>query len=103
MAIEEFAECYAEHVGTTVAAVIDDLRQLGADNIRAFVSWYRGLSDADRSLVNVLAAGIAIPVVRTILTKALGPVIGAGLIALLGGASWALLVRACIECEKRLF
>ncbi|MER9228289.1 hypothetical protein NKI39_22150 [Mesorhizobium sp. M0664] len=101
MAIEEFAECYAEHVGTTVDAVINDLRQLGADNIRAFVSWFRGLSEADRALVGIVAS-TATGVLLKILTKGVGEFIGVCLVGLLGGASWALLVRSCIDCEERL-
>jgi hypothetical protein len=101
MAIEEFAECYAERVGTTVDFVINDLRQLGADNIRSFLSWYRSLSEADRALVNTLA-GVASAVVLKILTKAVGEFVGVCLIGLLGAASWALLVRSCIDCEGRL-
>ena len=52
MAVEEFADCYARHVETTVDAVIADLNQMGADGIRDFLRWWRSLSDADRALVS---------------------------------------------------
>jgi hypothetical protein len=101
MAIEDFAECYAGHVETTVDAVIDDLTQLGADSIRKVVQWNRGLRDADRALM-IAVAGIAATVVIKILEKLLGPTAAVCFVGLLGGASWALLIRSFTECVDTL-
>jgi hypothetical protein len=106
MAIEDFAECYANRVETTVDAVIDDLKKLGVDGIRRFLSWFRSLDDTGQKLFFAMATSIAIPVflgaLKLIFTRTVGPVAAAALIGLLGGASWALLVRSFIECEDRL-
>jgi len=101
MGIEEFAQCYADRVGTTVDAVREDVSRLGAETIQAFLAWWRGLSEADRALVTLLAS-IANGVLLKILTRSVGAVAGGALIALLGGASWALLVRSFLDCESRL-
>ena len=101
MAIEEFAQCYAERVGTTVDAVIDDMVRLGEANIRVFLTWWRGLSEADRALVTLLA-GIANGVLLKILTRSVSVAAGTLLIGFLGGASWVLLVRSFLDCEPRL-
>jgi hypothetical protein len=101
MAIEEFADCYARHVGTTVDALIDDLRALGADAIRRVVEWNRGLRDADRALM-LAVAGIAVGVIIKILEALLGPTLAVCFVGLLGGASWALLIRSFTECVDQL-
>jgi|SRR5215217_525616 len=99
MAIEQFADCYSRHVETTVDAVFDDLSALGADAIRRVVEWNRGLKDADRALM-LAVAGIAVPVIIKILEKVLGPAAAACFVGLLGGASWALLIRSFSECAN---
>jgi len=101
MAIDDFANCYANHVGTTVDAVIDDLRSIGSDQMTKFLVWFRGLGDADRALVLFLA-GSLVSVLLKILNKAVGQTAAAGIVALLGGASWALLVKSCLDCEGSL-
>ncbi|MGW5780957.1 hypothetical protein [Streptomyces sp. NPDC003863] len=101
MAIEEFANCYGARVETTVDAIIDDLRTLGADAIRRVVEWNRNLRDSDRSLVLALA-GIASGVIIKIMEKLLGPTVAAGFVGLLGGASWALLIIAFTDCVDLL-
>jgi hypothetical protein len=101
MAIEEFAECYSRHVETTVDAVKDDLTALGADGIRRVVEWNRGLRDADRALM-LAVAGIAAGVIIKILEKLLGPTAAVCFVGLLGGASWALLIRSFSACVDLL-
>jgi len=101
MAIEEFADCYSRRVETTVDAVIDDLNAIGADGIRRVVEWNRGLRDADRALMLAVAA-FAGGVIVKILEKLLGTTAAVGFAALLGGASWALLIIAFSDCVDRL-
>ncbi|MGW2255691.1 hypothetical protein ACWCXH_36895 [Kitasatospora sp. NPDC001660] len=101
MAIEEFADCFATRVQTTVDSIIDDLRALGADAVRRVVEWNRNLDPADRALVLALA-GIASGVIIKILEKLLGATAAACFVGLLGGASWALLIRSFTECVDRL-
>ncbi|MFI6598368.1 hypothetical protein ACIBHX_19090 [Nonomuraea sp. NPDC050536] len=101
MAVQEFGECYAMRVGTTVDAIIDDLNRAGADGIKRFLAWWRGLSDADRALVTLLA-GIATSVLLKVLTKAVSQVLGMCILGLLGGASWALLIKSAVDCEPKL-
>jgi hypothetical protein len=101
MALEQFAECFAGRVERTVDDVLADLQQLGTENLQAFLTWFRGLSDADRALFLALAS-IANAVILKILTKAIGQAAGAAIIAFVGGASWALLARACLECSDQL-
>lgn len=101
MAIEEFANCYGARVENTVDAIIDDLRNLGADAIQRVVEWNRSLRDADRALVLALA-GIASAVIIKILEKLLGATAAACFVGLLGGASWALLILAFTECVHLL-
>lgn len=106
MAIEDFAECYANRVGTTVDAVIDDLKKLGVDGIHRFLSWFRSLDDTGQKLFLALATSVIVPAglgaVKLVLNKTVAPVAGAAIGGLLAGASWALLVRSFIECENRL-
>jgi len=105
MAVEEFAECYAAHIGTTVDAVIADVNQIGVDGIRNFLNWWRNLSDKDRELVGLIAqigGALVVGILLKILTKAVGQVVGTALIAFLGGASWALLVSSFLACEDKL-
>ncbi|AWZ04234.1 MULTISPECIES: hypothetical protein [unclassified Streptomyces] len=101
MAIEEFANCYGARVQNTVDTIIEDLRNLGADAIRRVVEWNRNLRDSDRALVLALA-GIASAVVIKILEKLLGPTAAICFVGLLGGASWALLIRSFTECVDQL-
>ncbi|RKH02933.1 hypothetical protein D7V97_27255 [Corallococcus sp. CA053C] len=101
MSMEDFAECYALRVGSTVDQVIADLNKIGSDGISQFLAWWRGLSDADRALVT-LVISFSSSVVLKIFTKAVGEVVGLGLLGLAGGASWALIVRGIVDCESRL-
>lgn len=101
MSMEDFAECYAMQVGTTVDHALGDLQQIGSDGIQQFVAWWRGLSDADRALVGVVIS-VSSSVVLKIFTKAVSEAVGVGIIALAGGASWALLIRGVVDCERRL-
>lgn len=101
MSVDDFANCYANRVGTTVDAVIDDLRKIGEDDLKQFLTWFRGLGDADRALVLFLA-GTLTSVLLKICTKAVGQTAAAGIIALLGGASWALLVKSFADCEDQI-
>jgi hypothetical protein len=52
--------------------------------------------------ISRLGGGFVSGVVLKMLTRAVGEVVAVGLIALAGGASWALLIRALIACEDRL-
>lgn len=101
MSVQQFAECYSGHVEKTVDQVLADIQQLGEDALRAFLSWFRALSDADRALF-LAVAGIANAVLLKILNKAVGEVIAVGIIAFVGGASWALLARAFLDCGSLL-
>jgi hypothetical protein len=101
MSLEQFGDCFAGHVERTVDDVLADLHQLGEENLRAFVNWVRGLSDADRALFLALVS-IGNAVILKILTKAVGQAAAVAIIAFVGGASWALLLRACIVCGDRL-
>ncbi|WP_214317322.1 hypothetical protein [Nonomuraea sediminis] len=101
MAVQEFGECYAERVGTTVDSIIDDLNRAGAEDIKRFLTWWRSLSDADRALAGILAS-IATAVLLKVLTKAVSQVLGMCILGLLGGASWVLLIKSAVECEPRL-
>lgn len=102
MAIEDFAECYANRVETTVDAVIDDLRKLGVDEIRSFLAWFRRQDDVKQRLFIAIFGIAGAAAVKVILTKIFGQVAAIALGGLLAGASWALLVRSFIECEDRL-
>lgn len=101
MAIEDFANCYANRVGTTVDAVIADLQSIGAQGVRSVVDWWNSLDANSRQLVTVLAT-FATTTLGVILTKALNATLAAALIAFLGGASWTLLVLAFNECSNLL-
>jgi hypothetical protein len=101
MALENFAECYAIKVETTVDSVIADLRSLGAEGVRSVVNWWSGLSDVNKDLIKVVAP-VATGVLVKILEKALNATVATGVIALLGGASWALLILAFTECVSLL-
>ncbi|HEU4893507.1 MAG TPA: hypothetical protein VFT47_18255 [Vicinamibacterales bacterium] len=101
MAIEQFAECYAERVGTTVDAIIDDMVSFGETNIRAVIAWWRGLSEKQQKLVTKVAEAAA-GVLEKILTRAVGVAAATLLIGFLGGASWALLILSFMDCESLL-
>lgn len=102
MAIQDFVECYAFHVGTTVDAVSNDINAIGTENIKRFITWFRGLSDADRALLLAVANYLFAGVLLKILEKVIGRVAAAAIIALLGGASWALLAQSFLACKDRL-
>ncbi|MEI8407491.1 MULTISPECIES: hypothetical protein [unclassified Kribbella] len=101
MSVDAFAECYAGYVEVTVDSVIDDLRTAGAEKIQRFIDWWESLSAKSIALMQTLAAS-ATAVVGIILTK-LGAEISLFVLALLGGASWALLVRALVHCQPVLW
>ncbi len=101
MAVQEFAQCFSVHVEKTVDQIIADVNQLGEDNLRSFLTWFRGLSDADRALF-LAVAGIANSVLLKILTKAVGQTIAMGILGFVAGTSWTLLVLAFLECGDRL-
>jgi hypothetical protein len=101
MSLETFAACFAGHVERTVDDVLADLQELGEENLRAFLDWFRSLSDADRALILALAS-IANAVILKILTKAVSQTVAVAIIAFVGGASWAVLVRAFMECDAQL-
>jgi hypothetical protein len=50
----------------------------------------------------IAVAGIAATVVIKILEKLLGPTAAVCFVGLLGGASWALLIRSITECVDTL-
>lgn len=83
MAVEDFASCYANRVGTTVDAVIADLQSIGAEGVRSVVDWW---IVSTRTRGNSFA-GFATTTLSAILTKALNATLAAALIAFLGGAS----------------
>ena len=67
--------------------------------------WWRSLSDADRALVSLIASiggGLITGILLKMVNKAVGQIVGVALIAVLGGASWALLVSSFLDCEGRL-
>jgi hypothetical protein len=97
MSVQQFAECFSVHIEKTVDQVIADIGQLGEDNLRSFLTWFRGLSEADRALFLAVSA-IANAVLLKILTKAVGQTIAVAVLAFVGGASWVLLGRAFLEC-----
>lgn len=101
MSVDAFAECYANFVGVTVDSVIEDFRRAGADNIDRFIAWWESLSPKSITLMQILAAS-ATAVVGIILTK-LGAEISLFILALLAGASWALLVQALVHCRSLLW
>jgi hypothetical protein len=70
MAIDDFANCYATRVETTVDAIIDEMRRLGEDNIRRLVDWWANANDSSKDLVKLLA-GAATAVLAVILGKLL--------------------------------
>ncbi|MFD3400082.1 hypothetical protein ACFWUU_05385 [Kribbella sp. NPDC058693] len=101
MSVDAFAECYAGYVEVTVDSVINDLRTAGAENIQRFIDWWESLSPKSITLMQTLAAS-ATAVLAVILTK-LGAYISVFILALLAGASWALLVRALVHCQPVLW
>jgi hypothetical protein len=101
MPLEEFGNCYANRVGTTVDAITEELHSLGADGVRAVVDWWRNLDADSRSLVQVLA-GFATTTLGIILSKALNQTTAKALILFLGGASWVLLMRSFADCVDQL-
>jgi hypothetical protein len=101
MAIDDFANCYATRVETTVDAIIDDVRRLGEDNIRRLVDWWANANDSSKDLVKLLA-GAATAVLAVILGKLLTSEGATIIVAFLGGASWTLLVMAFTECVGQL-
>jgi hypothetical protein len=97
MAIEDFGNCYAQRVGTTVDAIIDDLRRIGEDNIRRLVDWWANLNDSSKDLIKVVTP-VATAVLSVMLTKLLNVQAAVAIIAVLGGASWALLIISFTDC-----
>lgn len=104
MALEEFAECVSNRIGTTVDTVLQELQNFTADQIHRFLAWWRGLSDADRALATTVA-GLANSVIIAIAGKALGAFgkeLAASLVVFLGFAAWGALLTSMALCEPQL-
>ncbi|CAN7717663.1 hypothetical protein LJR251_005924 [Rhizobium rhizogenes] len=101
MAIEDFAECYATKVGTTVDLVVDFWRQFGDEKLRQLLSWYRSLSPQSISAISFFAGSFS-DVLKKILKNVIGIEAAEALVLFSGAAAWTTLISACLECEERL-
>lgn len=104
MTAEAYGTCVANKIGGDVDTVVAVIHRAGEDAWRSFITWFRGLSDADRALF-LAAVGIGSTILIKILEAVLGAAgaeIAAGIVILLGIASWAAIIDALIECEPQL-
>jgi len=104
MSVEDFATCTADHVGSNRDAVIEEIKKWGQHEIREFLTWYRGLSDADRALfLSLLSLGGGALV--AIISKAIGAAgveIAIGLVVLVALVGYAILFDAMHDCSDKL-
>src|SRR5689334_22254147 len=104
MAVEEFADCVATRIGTTVDIILQGIQNFTADQIRQFLGRWRGLRDADRALAATVAS-LANSVIIAIAGKALGAFgkeLAAALVVFLGFAAWGALLTSMALCEPQL-
>jgi hypothetical protein len=97
MAIDDFANCFANKVSADVEAV----KNIGEDGWKKFVDWWNGLSDLTKKFIEKIATygGTAL---AAFLGVELGDMIAGGVIAFLGGASWESLISAAVDCSSQL-
>jgi hypothetical protein len=104
MSAEAYGTCIANKIGGDVDTVVGAIRHASEDAWRAFITWFRGLGDADRALFLAalsIGAGIVVKILEAVL-GAVGEEIAAGLVILLGIAAWAAIIDALVECEPQL-
>jgi hypothetical protein len=104
MTIEDYGTCVANKIGGDVDTVLGAIRRAGEDAWRTFITWYRGLSDADRALF-LAVLGISATILVKLIEAAIGAAgaeIGAAIVILLGIAAWAAIIDGLISCESQL-
>jgi len=97
MAIDEFADCFANKV----SADVDSVKRLGAEEWKKLADWWHSLSDIDKAVILAIAT-YGGSKIAALLGLALGDVIAGAAIAFAGGASWEILFNAAVECEGQL-
>jgi hypothetical protein len=97
MAIDEFANCFANKV----SADVDAVKAIGEDGWKKFVDWWNGLSGTTKAVITAIAT-YGGSKLAALLGAALGDVIAGGVIAFLGGASWEILISAAVDCYSQL-
>ncbi len=97
MAIDEFANCFANKVYTDA----DTVKKLGAEEWKKLADWWHSLSDIDKAVILAIAA-YGGSKIAALLGAALGDVIAVAAVAFAGGASWEILFNAAVECEGQL-
>ena len=108
MAIDDFGNCVANGIGTTEDYIASSIRQVSVDSWHQFITWYHGLSDADRPLFLALL-GIGATIGTVIMTKLLGAIFGAAgaeiaaaLLGLAVGFPIGVVLEVMITCEPQL-
>src|SRR5262245_49263038 len=96
MAIDEFANCFANKVG----ADVDKVKDVGEDGWKTFVDWWNGLSGETKAVIGVIATYGGAKL-AALLGVAVGDMVAGGVILFLGAASWTILVESAVDCSSQ--
>jgi hypothetical protein len=96
MAIEDFANCYANRVGADVDTIIEPIKNIGADNIRALAA-----AAAASGMLAWLSA-VSLAALEAYIVAMLGVTVWQALVLLLGAVAWSILIDAFIHCVDQL-
>jgi hypothetical protein len=96
MAIEDFANCYANRVGADVDTIVEPIKNIGADNIRALVA------AASAAGLGAWLSAVSLAALEAYVVATLGVTIWEALVLLLGAVAWSILIDAFIHCANQL-
>jgi hypothetical protein len=96
MAIEDFANCYANRVGGDVDTILDACNKIGVDDIRALVA------AASAAGLGVWLTGITMAALEAYIVVTLGVTAWQAIVLLLGAVAWSILIDGFIHCADQL-
>ena len=97
MAIDEFANCFANKVSVDV----EQVKNVGEDGWRSLVSWWEGLSGTSKLVIGAIAT-YGGGKLAALLGVAVGDMVAGAVILFLGGVSWEILISSAVECSSQL-
>jgi|SRR6516164_518267 hypothetical protein len=97
MAIDDFANCFANKV----SADVDKVKEVGEDEWKSFLNWWHDQTTETKGVIGLIAT-YGGGKLAAFLGVAVGDMVAAGLVLFLGGASWEILISSAVECGSQL-
>lgn len=97
MAIEDFANCFANKTG----ADVEEVKKVGADEWRKLVDWWNSLSAPTKVVIGAIATYGGTKL-AALLGVAVGDMVAGAVVLFLGGMAWASLINSAVECAGEL-